>query len=297
MGTVRNVHDRILAAPAERVGALLDRLAGADDPLFPSPAWSPIRFDRPLSVGAVGGHGPVRYSVAAYEPGRRIRFAFDAPSGGFHELSVEPLGSDRCRIRHVLEQDQPPMERLAWLLAVRAGHDTVIEELFDNAELAATGSLARPFRPGRYVRLLQRLAWDRPAAVDVPAGAALLRAAFPKPDYTDAYALELRPGMPTDLAAWEGVLRGSPVVDRTHDEILLGENVGHLDYRASLLLDKAAGKVTLSSVVRLHNRRGRLYWAVVRHAHPVMARLMLRRTHRRLALTAPRAAMRSTSVT
>ncbi|MEV8591878.1 DUF2867 domain-containing protein [Streptomyces sp. NPDC052012] len=295
MGTVRNVHDRVLAAPAERVGALLDRLAGADDPLFPSPAWAPIRFDRPLGVGACGGHGPVRYSVTEYEPGRRIRFAFDPPADGFHELSVQPLGPDRCRVRHVLEQDQPLGERLGWLFAVRAVHGTVIEELFDNAELAATGSLARPTRRGRYVRLLQRLTWDRPEAVEVPAGAALLRTAFPESDYTDAYALDLRPGMPADPDAWEGVLRGIPVVGRAQDELLLGEDAGHLDFRASLLLDPVAGRVTLSSVVRIHNLRGRLYWAIVRHAHPLMARLMLRRTHRRLALAAPRAAERASS--
>lgn len=295
MGTVRNVHDRVLAAPAEQVGALIDRLAGADDPLWPSPAWPPMCFDRPLGSGAAGGHAWVRYSVAEYEPGRRIRFAFDSPTGGFHELSVQPLGPDRCRIRHLLEQDQPLGLRPAWLLVVRALHYTVIEELFDNAELAATGSLARPVRRGRYVRLLQRLFWDRPAAVGVPAGAALLRAAFPKADYSDAYVLPLRPGMPTDPAAWEGVLRGSPVVDRADDELLLGQDAGHLDYRASLLVDEAAGTVTLSSVVRLHNLRGRLYWAVVRHAHPFMARLMLRRTHRRLALRAPCAGERALS--
>ncbi|MDT9694434.1 DUF2867 domain-containing protein [Streptomyces sp. P17] len=287
MGTVRNVHDRILAAPAERVGALLDRLAAPDDPLFPSPAWAPVRFDRPLAVGAAGGHGPVRYTVAEYDPGRRVRFAFDPPGTGFHELSVEPLGPDRCRIRHLLEQDQPLGERLGWLLAVRAMHGNVIEELFDNAEPAATGTVARPVRRGRYVRLLQRLTWDRPEAVEVPEGAALLRAAFPETDYADAYALELRPGMPTDPAAWEGTLRGTPVVGRSDDEVLLGQDAGHLDYRASLLVDVKARRVTLGSVVRIHHRRGRLYWSVVRHAHPFMARLMLRRTHRQLALKAP----------
>ncbi len=166
---------------------------------------------------------------------------------------------------------------------------TVIEELFDNAELAATGSLPAPVRPGRYVRLLQRLTWDRPRAVAVPEGAALLHAAFPESDYTDAYALELRPGMPTDPAVWAGVLRGTPVVAGSARELLMGEDAGHLDFRASLLVDEEGHTVTLGSVVRIHNGRGRLYWSVVRHAHPFMARLMLRRTHRRLALRSGRA--------
>ncbi len=181
MSAVRNVHARTIEAPAGRVGALLDRLASDDDPLFPSPAWAPIRFDRPLGAGAAGGHGPVRYSVTVHDPGRRLRFAFDPPGNGFHELSVEPVGSGRCLLRHVLEQDLRGAEYLGWLLAVRAVHGTVIEELFDNAELAATGTLPRPVRRGRYVRLLQRLDWDRPAAVEVPDGAVLLRAALPGP--------------------------------------------------------------------------------------------------------------------
>ncbi|GAA2521649.1 MULTISPECIES: hypothetical protein [Streptomyces] len=170
MSTVRNVHARALPAPADRVGALLDRISAADDPLFPSPAWAPLLLDRPLAVGSAGGHGPVRHSVAEYEPGRRIRFAFDPPGNGFHELSVEPLGPGRCLLRHVLEQDMRGTERLAWRCAVRAVHGTVVEELFDNAESAVTGTPVRRTRRSRCVRLLQRLAWDRPAAIDVPEG-------------------------------------------------------------------------------------------------------------------------------
>ncbi|MFJ7070663.1 hypothetical protein [Streptomyces sp. NPDC101115] len=40
------------------------------------------------------------------------------------------------------------------------------------------------------------------------------------------------------------------------------------------------------SAVRLHNTRGRLYFALVRHVHPFMARLMPRRAHRRIAFAA-----------
>ncbi|MFV0136490.1 DUF2867 domain-containing protein [Streptomyces sp. HMX87] len=293
MSTVRKVHARTIAAPARRVGALLDRLAADDDPLFPSPAWAPIRFDRPLGVGAAGGHGPVRYSVEAHEPGRRVRFALGPPGGpGFHELAVAPLGPGRCELRHVLEQDLRGTDYPGWLLAVRAVHGTVIEEMFDSAELAATGALPRPVRRGRYVRLLQRLGWDRPSAVDVPEGAALLRAALPVVDHADAFAMELRPGMPADPAAWERVLGEVPVHGRTDTEVLLGEDGRHLDFRVSVLVDAPARRVTLGTVVRLHDRAGRRYWSVVRHAHPVAARLLLRRTHRRLALAAPRAAER-----
>ncbi len=65
---VYNVHERLLFAQAGEVGALLDTLAGGADALWPRSTWPPVEFDRPLAVGAVGGHGPVRYTVAAYVP-------------------------------------------------------------------------------------------------------------------------------------------------------------------------------------------------------------------------------------
>jgi hypothetical protein len=70
---VRNVHERLVPAPLIEVGPLLDRLGGPDDVLWPSPAWVPMLLDGPLAVGVAGGHGPIRYRVTAYEPGRRDR--------------------------------------------------------------------------------------------------------------------------------------------------------------------------------------------------------------------------------
>jgi hypothetical protein len=49
-----------------------------------------MRFDRPLAVGAIGGHGPIRYVVEAYDPGAMIRFRFTRPAGfdGVHGFTV-----------------------------------------------------------------------------------------------------------------------------------------------------------------------------------------------------------------
>ncbi|QHC24656.1 DUF2867 domain-containing protein [Streptomyces sp. GS7] len=296
MRTVRNVHSRTVQAPANAVGALLDRLGGDPDPLFPTPAWHPMRFDRPLEVGAVGDHGLGPYQVAVHEPGRRIRFDFlPGPHGdatGYHEFTVRPLGPDRCRVEHVLECRHGLARRLVWHLAIRAGHDTVVEEVLDNIERAATGRLGAPVRWSPRVRLLNRLLWDRPTAVALPESARLARGAFPRTDFQDAWQLPLRPGMPAEPEAWEGVLRGAPfpVVGREGGEILLGKDAGHLDFRASVLV--ADGHVTLGTVVRTHHRGGRLYLALVRRVHPFMARTVLRRTHRRLALAAPGAGER-----
>ncbi|GGT12793.1 DUF2867 domain-containing protein [Streptomyces purpureus] len=288
MRTLHNVHERVVDAPAEAVGALIDRISAPDDPLSPSPVWPPILFDRPLAVGADGGHGFVRYTVGAYEPGRSIRFDFPPEEGGHHRLEVEPLEPGRCRIRHVIEQHQGLKDSLVWNLLIGPLHDLFVEEFFDNVTRAATP--AAPLSPVRWTgraRALHRLVFDRARAVEAPAGAALAHQAVPRPDFTDAWQLDLRPGMPRDPLAWREVLpfavRGS-----SQDELLLGEDAAHLDFRASVLIQ--GDTVTLTTLVQTHNRLGRLYFAVVRRVHPFMARRMLRRTYRRLAFAAPPAA-------
>ena len=291
MGMVRNEHERVIEAPAGVVGALLDRLSAEDDPLFPTPAWDAMIFDRPLGVGATGGHGPVRYSVVEYEPGSRVRFAFTPPDDGFHEMSVEPAGEGRCRVRHVLETGIRGANRLLWPAVVRPLHETIVEEVFDNIERAATGRCASPVRWSPRVRLYNRLLWSRPETVAVPEAARLLRAAVDRPGYEDAYRMELLPGQPRDPEAWTGILRDAfPVIAREGDELLLEVQARGLTARASILVD--GGHVTLSSTVRTDTLRGKIYWAVVRRGHPFMARTMLRRTHRGLALATPPAGER-----
>ncbi|MET9950794.1 DUF2867 domain-containing protein [Streptomyces sp. NPDC006339] len=290
--TVRNVHQRIVEAPAETVGALLDRLSAPDDPLFPTPVWPAMVLDRPLSVGADGGHGPVRYHVAAYEPGRSVRFDTDDDLGvGFHRLDVEPLGPDRCRISHVLDVTMPLRAFVLFKLLIEPVHDTMVEEIFDNAERAALGSLPHPpVRRSRRAMLAHRMRWVRPTAVPVPEGAHLLREAFERPDFTDAWRLPLAPGMPRDPRAWRHVL---PFAERGAQgpELMLGEDAFHLDFRGSLVVDDES--VTLATAVRLHNTYGRAYFAVVRRIHPYAVRRMLRRAHRRIALATPPAGERN----
>ncbi|MBT2365366.1 DUF2867 domain-containing protein [Streptomyces sp. ISL-10] len=290
MRTERNVHERVVEAPAEVVGALLDRLSSPDDPIAPSPVWPPFRFDRPLGVGADGGHGFVRYRVTVYEPGRAVRFDFPPPADGYHTLTVEPLDAGRCRITHVFHEEQGIRQALLWSLAIEPLHDVMIEELFDNVVRAATPD--RPLRPTRrstWARLMHRAVWDRPKAVPFPAAAVLGHEAYDRPDFTDSWQLPLRPGMPTSPEAWRGVLPYE-VRASAPRELLLGEDASHLDFRASVLIENDT--VTLTTVVRTHNLRGRLYWSVVRRVHPFMARLMLVRTHRRLAYAAPPAPVR-----
>ncbi|MFB6520879.1 hypothetical protein [Streptomyces sp. NPDC056401] len=97
---VLNVHERILRA---------------DDRLWPHGSWPAMRLDPCLSVGAKGGHGPIRYTVSAYEPGVRV----------------------------------------SWPLVFRWLHDALAEDALDRAEPACSGTVARPARWSPYVRLLR----------------------------------------------------------------------------------------------------------------------------------------------
>jgi hypothetical protein len=163
-------------------------------------------------------------------------------------------------------------------------------------------------------------AFDRPGAwaTEVPA-TPLLADALPRVDWTDAHAVACRPGLPTDPQVWAdavfrdpprwvlgllglrealvglvGIARGGSssfdTVARREDavagevaerEVLLGTDERHLDFRASVL--REPGRVVLSTVVRLHNARGRAYFALVKPVHPVIVRAMLTRAARRLA--------------
>jgi hypothetical protein len=157
---VRNVHQRRYPVSAAKAAPLLDRLASPDDVFWPDESWPKMRFDRPLGVGAAGGHGPIRYSVTAYEPGRRIEFAF-APETrlrGTHTLTVEdgvePEGEGACVIRHAIEGRPFGLMRLGWPLVFRWLHDALLEDALDNAEEALTGRVAAPARWSWWVRFL-----------------------------------------------------------------------------------------------------------------------------------------------
>ncbi|MFI7600457.1 DUF2867 domain-containing protein [Actinoplanes sp. NPDC049681] len=310
---VQNVHERALPVPAAEVGRLLDRIGAADDPLWPSPAWVPMRFDRPLGVGADGGHGPVRYHVTDYRPGRRVEFTFHPRTGlhGTHTLEVEDDGPQACLLRHRLTARPSGAMRLLWPALVKVCHNTVIEHAFDNAERAVTGTVARPVRYPWRSRIAVSLESSRVRAVPIPAAATLLHSSVARPDLADAFALRVPPGTTTDPQAWAdavfrnpprpvvallqlrnrlvgllGIARGDEsafdTISRTDREVLLGVDAGHLDFRASVLVkpDDDGTTVTVSTLAATRSRAGRLYLAVVRLVHPLVVRAMLRHAGR-----------------
>ncbi|OLT41978.1 hypothetical protein BJF86_03020 [Serinicoccus sp. CNJ-927] len=320
---MRKVHQRRIAAPAARIGPLLDRLGGPDDPLWPAPAWVPMRLDRRLAVGSQGGHGEVRYHVVEHEPGERVRFRFEPEVGldGWHELRIEPAGAGWCVVTHEIQARPRGVVRLLWPAAVRWMHDAVVEDLLDNAELIGTGEVCRPARWAPHVRLLRRAFERSVREVPVPAGAALLAEVGAGREWplADAWQAPLPEHVTDDPRAWHRaifrtvpawvgvalVLRNALVpvlgIDQgdassfdiaaaDEREVLVSTPERHLDFHASILVEERS--VTLSTLARPHNAAGRLYLTVVRRIHPVVVSTMLRRALADLADLAPSAGER-----
>jgi hypothetical protein len=117
-----------------------------------------MHLDKGLTVGSHGGHGPMRYSVSEYEPGRRIRFVPDADLGldGYHEFTLTPSGQDRSLLTHTLDARLRGRMVVAWPLAVRSIHVAVLRDLLDRVELEATGTIkGKPARWSPWVRALR----------------------------------------------------------------------------------------------------------------------------------------------
>jgi len=156
---IHNVHQRRFTAPAGEVGALLDSLASPDDRLWPRESWPPIVLDGPLREGSRGGHGPVRYAVALYEPGRTVSFRFE-PSGivaglnGHHTFEALPDG-DATVLRHTIDAECGLGAWTRWTLVVRPLHDALLEDALDKAERSIKGGVARPARWSPWVRVLR----------------------------------------------------------------------------------------------------------------------------------------------
>jgi hypothetical protein len=153
---VVNIHERILDASADRVGQLIDGLASADDRLWPHDQWPAMRFDRPLGVGASGGHGPIGYVVESYTPGRGVQFRFTKPTSfvGTHRFEVEPIDATKTVLRHTIEMQTAGLAWLTWGLVIRPLHDALLEDLLDRAE-TATGKQMPRRAWSRWVRIIR----------------------------------------------------------------------------------------------------------------------------------------------
>lgn len=146
---VINVHKRTLITSPEDAWRLIANLGSKHEILWPA-GWPVMRFDRPLGLGAVGGHGPIGYYVEEYKPPELIRFRFTAPRGfdGYHEFRIVPqIGS--LVFRHTMRVRTRGMATFAWLLVLRPLHDALLEDLMDRASSYSSGHNFFSFWPLR----------------------------------------------------------------------------------------------------------------------------------------------------
>lgn len=156
---VVNIHERELLAPLERAGALIDTLSSQEDALWPGGNWPRMEFDRPLQVGAVGGHGPIHYFVEAYTPGRSIRFQFTGPIGfdGHHGYEVVSITEQRCVLRHAIEMLAHGPAVVSWPVFYRPLHDALLEDSLALAQ-ASLGETPLIRKWSLWVRFLRWIA-------------------------------------------------------------------------------------------------------------------------------------------
>ncbi len=154
---VLNIHERELQTSAEQVGVLIDSLASAKDALWPSYSWPKIEFDRPLAVGAFGGHGPIRYFVEEYVPGQSIRFRFTRPKGyhGYHGIEIISISGSSVILRHTLQMTTHGLALLSWPIVFRPLHDALAED----AAARAQASLGLPPRIVAWSPWVKFLRW------------------------------------------------------------------------------------------------------------------------------------------
>ncbi len=155
---VLNRHSRRFGLPAREVGACLDSLASPEDLLWPREQWPAMAFDKPLGIGARGGHGPIRYFVEDYHPSRRIVFRFTGPKGfhGTHAYEVETLDTG-CELRHTIDMSVSGTAVFTWPLVFGPLHDALMEDSLDKAEARLAGREWRRREWSPYVRFLRGL--------------------------------------------------------------------------------------------------------------------------------------------
>jgi len=316
---IHTTHERVIAAPMNEVGALLDTLGSHDDRMWHNRLGLPIPLHPALQIGARGGHGPMRFQVVEHVPGNRVSFRFDRRTrlDGMHGFEILPGPDGTTRLRHTLTAAPFGAMHVLWPLVVHALHDTVIEDVHDHVERTLTGT-ARRVQPAPVRARVVARAIGRRRVVRAPVRTdGLLTAALPRIDAADAWSIARLARDPRDVDTWVSALLGHvgvggrallgirnaamrmagrttgerrpvtgfPVVARTPDELLLGIDDRHLSFRVSVRVHDRA--VTMTTIVQIHGAFGRAYWAVVRLVHPLLVRSGMRAAPRRLAATTP----------
>ncbi len=79
---------------------------------------------------------------------------------------------------------------------------------------------------------------------------------------------------------------GFPILHSSPEDVVMGLDDGHLDFRALLrvsAITASSSRITLTTAVATHNWRGRVYLAAIMPFHKLIVRNMLQRMAQRLA--------------
>lgn len=135
---VINIHERKIDSEVDLAGILIDSLASKRDKIWPKQSWPPMKFDRPLGIGAFGGHGPIRYYVEEYYKGRSVQFRFTSPKGfdGIHRFDLLELEKGTVIIKHTLKMKAKRWALITWPVIFRPLHDACIEDALSTAEVS-----------------------------------------------------------------------------------------------------------------------------------------------------------------
>lgn len=169
---MRNVQQRDVAVTSAEAGRVIDEIATPSRTVWPHRTWPPLVLDDGLRVGSSGGHGPIRYDVAAHQPGASVVFRFDPAGGldGTHRLAVEALPDGGSRIVHTIVARPVGIGRVLWPVATRWLHEALLQDLLDGAERELTGGVRSPARWSPWVRVLRRAFGRAARRAERPAG-------------------------------------------------------------------------------------------------------------------------------
>jgi hypothetical protein len=131
-----NIHKRTISQSIGVISDILNTLSSNDDKLWPKEKWPPMIFRKGLTIGAIGGHGPIKYSINTYIPGSSIEFTFVKPDGfkGVHRFEVTEIENNKTELKHTIDMILSGKGILTWHIAIRWLHDALIEDCFDKVE-------------------------------------------------------------------------------------------------------------------------------------------------------------------
>jgi hypothetical protein len=162
--------------------------------------------------------------------------------------------------------------------AVPAPSDNVLAPLYVGADLLDAFAVQLPAGASDDLEVLARALFERQAG--------WIRALTRVRDAVMAtVGVKSSRAIGAAAAARGSVIGYFPLLSKSADELVVGEDDRHLDFRAAILLRRgaAAGReLVVVTVVHCHNRLGRMYLAVIAPFHRAIAQANLERVAREM---------------